>query len=89
MGPDVYEALEEQYNKLNELYDGNLDAVEQLQATLLNDIVPGLIDELELDVTAVDPTREWLQDTRKSRPLHYCMKYCNKEGRRQLQSSAY
>ena len=68
MGLDTYAALQEQYRLLNELYDRNLDAVRQLQATLLHDILPGLVDEQELDATAVDRTREWLEDTRKPPP---------------------
>lgn len=66
MGLDTYEALQEQYDALNELYDRNLDAVRQLQATLLDAILPGLIDEQGLDATDVDRAREWLEDTRKS-----------------------
>ena len=65
MGLDTYAALQEQYHLLNELYDRNLEAVRQLQATLLHDIVPGLADEHGWDATAVDRTREWLEDTRK------------------------
>ncbi|KIP06538.1 hypothetical protein PHLGIDRAFT_30459 [Phlebiopsis gigantea 11061_1 CR5-6] len=63
MGLNTYAALQEQYNLLNELYDSNLGAVRQLQATLLHDILPGLVDEQGLDATAVDRTREWLADT--------------------------
>ena len=66
MGLDTYEALQGQYDALNELYDRHLDAVEQMQATLERDIVPGLVDEQGLDEADVDRAREWLKDTRKS-----------------------
>ncbi|KAF7305872.1 hypothetical protein HMN09_00741400 [Mycena chlorophos] len=48
---------------LNAQYTESLEAVVDLQATLIDDILPSVADELELDDDAVEWAREWLADT--------------------------
>lgn len=46
-------------------YEANIKNVEELQATLIEEILPSLEDELELTPEAVAWAREWLEDTSK------------------------
>nr|GAT54992.1 predicted protein [Mycena chlorophos] len=48
---------------LNAQYTESLEAVLDLQATLIDDILPSVADELELDDDAVEWARDWLADT--------------------------
>ena len=64
MGEDIRHVLEQQLDALNALYDQNLQTVKQLQATLLDEILPGLADEQAWDEADLERAIEWLQDTR-------------------------
>ncbi|EFI28227.1 hypothetical protein CC1G_14252 [Coprinopsis cinerea okayama7 len=60
---DIYEHLRTNCDKLLEAYHANLQDVEKLQETLINDILPSVTDELELAPDATDWAKEWLLDT--------------------------
>ena len=64
MGADIRNVLQQQLDALNELYDKNFEAVKQLQATLLDEILPGLVDEQGWDEAQIEDATEWLEDTR-------------------------
>lgn len=66
MTHDTFEALQQQSELLDTLYDQNLKAVRQLQTTLEHEILPGLVDEEGWDETKTGDAIEWLQDTRMS-----------------------
>ncbi|KAJ7091965.1 CRAL-TRIO domain-containing protein [Mycena belliarum] len=55
--------LKANFEKLLEQYTENLDAVRNLQGTLIEDILPSVTDELELDAESVRWAAEWLDDT--------------------------
>lgn len=63
MGADTYQSLQKQFDALNALYDQNIAAVRQLQATLQTDILPGIADEQDWDERQVESAAEWLSDT--------------------------
>lgn len=63
MALDALDALKQQYELLNTLYDQNLHAVKQLQRTLEHEILPGLVDEEGWDEDDVEYALEWLRDT--------------------------
>ena len=63
MALDALDALNQQYELLNTLYDQNLQAVKQLQHTLEHEILPGLVDEEGWDEDDVEYALEWLRDT--------------------------
>lgn len=69
MGAAIRGALQQQFDALNELYDKHLAAVKRLQATLLNEILPGLVDEQGWNEQDVDRAVEWLEDTRTFRSV--------------------
>ncbi|KAK7005963.1 hypothetical protein R3P38DRAFT_3326409 [Favolaschia claudopus] len=59
----IANANREKYNLINSQYSQNLEAVRELQGTLLDDILPSVTDELELDEEAIQWAEEWLADT--------------------------
>ncbi|KAK7000732.1 CRAL/TRIO domain-containing protein [Favolaschia claudopus] len=59
----IANANREKYNLINSQYSENLEAVRELQGTLLDDILPSVTDELELDEEAIQWAEEWLADT--------------------------
>ena len=63
---DIHQVLRQQYDAYNDLYEENLDATQDLQHTLIHDILPGLVDELGWDADKVRFARDWLEDTRTS-----------------------
>ncbi|KAH6914400.1 CRAL-TRIO domain-containing protein [Coprinopsis sp. MPI-PUGE-AT-0042] len=60
---DIHGHLQENCNRLLESYHSNLQDVERLQETLINDILPSVRDELQLTPDATEWAREWLLDT--------------------------
>lgn len=60
---DIHQVLRQQYDAYNDLYEENLDATQDLQHTLIHDILPGLVDELGWDADKVRFARDWLEDT--------------------------
>ena len=56
--------LQEYVGNLQKLYEENLAAVKLLQQTLTDEILPGLIDELELSDEKQRGAESWLSDTR-------------------------
>lgn len=63
---DIHQVLRQRYDAYNDLYEENLDATQDLQHTLIHDILPGLVDELGWDTDKVRFARDWLEDTRTS-----------------------
>jgi hypothetical protein len=55
--------LREQCTILTEEYRTHLQTVQHLQRVFLEDILPSLVDELQLDKPAVEWQAEWLNDT--------------------------
>ncbi|KAJ7282756.1 CRAL-TRIO domain-containing protein [Mycena rebaudengoi] len=55
--------LQANYEKLLQQYTENLEAVLALQGTLIEDILPSVTDELELDAGSIQWAKEWLNDT--------------------------
>ncbi|OBZ70667.1 hypothetical protein A0H81_09354 [Grifola frondosa] len=53
----IHDLLQYHYHTLSELYEENSDNVRTLQRTLIQDILPGLVDELELDGESKERTR--------------------------------
>ncbi|KAJ7049689.1 hypothetical protein C8F01DRAFT_1264912 [Mycena amicta] len=53
----------EKFELLDVQYTETIEAVRELQGTLIDDILPSVADELELDDDAVEWAREWLRDT--------------------------
>jgi len=60
---DIHTLLQTNCTRLLEQYHSNLKDVLSLQATLINDILPGLEDELNLDTDSAQWAKEWLEDT--------------------------
>ena len=56
--------LQEYVGNPQKLYEENLAAVKLLQQTLTDEILPGLIDELELSDEKQRGAESWLSDTR-------------------------
>ncbi|KAH9892750.1 CRAL/TRIO domain-containing protein [Cubamyces lactineus] len=56
------ERLHAHHNLLVEAYQNNIATARTIQQTLLNDILPGLVDELELDEESEARARLWLND---------------------------
>ena len=65
----IEERLHAQHNLLIEAYQNNIASARTIQQTLLRDILPGLVDELELDEESEARARLWLNDLGTSR-LH-------------------
>ncbi|KAJ7162076.1 CRAL-TRIO domain-containing protein [Mycena filopes] len=59
----LLDANREKSKLLAAQYTENLEAVLALQRTLIEDILPGLTDELELDAESIQWAKEWLSDT--------------------------
>ncbi|KAJ7467174.1 CRAL-TRIO domain-containing protein [Mycena latifolia] len=55
--------LKANFQQLLAQYTENLDAVRDLQGTLIQDILPSVTDELELDDPQIQWATEWLEDT--------------------------
>jgi hypothetical protein len=55
--------LQANYEKLLAEYTSNLQGVLDLQDTLVNDVLPSVVDELSLGPEATEWCREWLEDT--------------------------
>ncbi|KIM75966.1 hypothetical protein PILCRDRAFT_826814 [Piloderma croceum F 1598] len=60
---DIRSLLQANNDKLLRLYKENLDITLALQATLIEDVLPHVRDELQLDADIVDWANEWLEDT--------------------------
>ncbi|KAI0663346.1 CRAL/TRIO domain-containing protein [Cubamyces menziesii] len=58
----IEERLHAQHNLLMEAYQNNIASARTIQQTLLRDILPGLVDELELDEESEARARLWLND---------------------------
>lgn len=60
---DIHSLLEANNNILIQCYKENLELTLALQATLIEDVLPHVQDELQLDIHTVNCAREWLEDT--------------------------
>jgi hypothetical protein len=60
---DIRSLLQANNDKLLRLYKENLHITLALQATLIEDVLPHIKDELQLDADIVDWANEWLEDT--------------------------
>ena len=67
MSRGIHAVLLQHYDSLNALYGSNLGAVRELQGTLILQILPGLVDEVELDEGDREYCLLWLRDTRASK----------------------
>lgn len=63
----VQDALLERHQELAESYKANILNARNLQRTLEEDILPGLVDELGLDGLGEQRARQWLNDIRMFR----------------------
>ncbi|KAJ6594437.1 CRAL-TRIO domain-containing protein [Mycena capillaripes] len=59
----LLDANGEKFKLLDSQYAENLEAVLALQGTLIQDILPSVTDELELDAESIQWAKEWLSDT--------------------------
>jgi hypothetical protein len=69
---DIRFLLQANNDNLLRLYKEHLDLTLALQATLIEDVLPHVRDELQLDVGTVDWANEWLEDTCRSYTLPVC-----------------
>ena len=60
---EYYPLLGSNSETLLQQYDASIDVVFALQDTLLDEVLPDLQDERDLDPETVQWAREWLQDT--------------------------
>ena len=60
---EYYPLLASNSETLLQQYDASIDVVFALQDTLLDEVLPDLQDERDLDPETVQWAREWLQDT--------------------------
>ncbi|THU96738.1 CRAL/TRIO domain-containing protein [Dendrothele bispora CBS 962.96] len=60
---DIRSLLQANCDKLLTQYHSNLETVLELQSTLIEDVLPSVADELNLDSEQMEWAREWLQDT--------------------------
>lgn len=60
---DIRNTLQANSERLLLAYYDNSDHVLDLQTTLIRDILPSVVDELELGPDATEWAAEWLQDT--------------------------
>lgn len=60
----IHSTLESHIEALHTLYERNFQVVRALQTTLLEEILPALEDELQMDAQNVHDARSWLEDTR-------------------------
>lgn len=54
--------LQANHEKLLEQYRSNLEGLLTLQAILIHDILPSVVDELELGIEATEWAKQWLED---------------------------
>src|ERR1700691_5230331 len=66
---DIRSLLQANNDKLLQLYKENLDITTALQATLIDEVLPHVRYELQLDADAVDRANEWLGDTGEFAPI--------------------
>ncbi|TFY69143.1 hypothetical protein EVG20_g3274 [Dentipellis fragilis] len=59
---EIQARLQQQYDNLEQLYEENLASALSLQSTLLDRVLPDVVDELELDSDQVEELRDWLGD---------------------------
>ncbi|KAF5380237.1 hypothetical protein D9757_008219 [Collybiopsis confluens] len=55
--------LQANCDRLLEQYELNVNVVKALQGTLIQDILPSVVDELALDAEQIDWAKQWLQDS--------------------------
>ncbi|TFK25188.1 CRAL/TRIO domain-containing protein [Coprinopsis marcescibilis] len=60
---EIHDHLRANCEKLLESYHANLQDVEKLQQTLIDDILPSVTDELHLTPDAAEWAKEWILDT--------------------------
>ncbi len=60
----IHSTLESHIEALHTLYERNFQVVRNLQKTLLEEILPALEDELQMDAEKVAAATHWLEDTR-------------------------
>ena len=63
MSEDILAVLRKHYDLLNVQYEEHLEAVRELQKTLILQILPGLVDELDMDEDGQQYCLEWLEDS--------------------------
>ena len=63
---DIYSLLQANCDRLLEQYETNLRDVRMLQETMINDILPSVVDELSLGKDEIKWAKSWLKDTRKA-----------------------
>lgn len=68
MSKGIHEALRVPYETLSNLFAEHLEAAQELQRTLVLEILPGLADELQLDESSQEFCLEWLEDIGASLP---------------------
>ncbi|KAJ7879614.1 hypothetical protein B0H14DRAFT_2709458 [Mycena olivaceomarginata] len=66
-------ANREKFELLGAQYTENLEAVLALQGTLIDDILPSVTDELELDAESIEWAKEWLSDTCLCQLIFLCI----------------
>lgn len=75
---DIHSLLEANNNKLIQLYKENLELTLALQATMIEEVLPQMEDELQLDISTVSWLKAWLEDTCELEIiLHYAHMYLN------------
>lgn len=73
MSGDILAVLRKHHDSLNAQYEEHLEAVRELQKTLILQILPGLADELELDEDGLQYCLEWLEDSCASSGQFTCI----------------
>lgn len=63
MSGDIHEVLRKHYDVLIASYTETLERVQELQRTLGLHILPGLVDELQLDQGSQTYCLEWMKDS--------------------------
>ena len=62
MSKGIHEALRAPYEALSNLFAEHLEAAQELQRTLVLEILPGFVDEFQLDESSQEFCLEWLED---------------------------
>lgn len=65
----MYHDIQHHHLRLNSLYFDHRETVQDIQNSLLTQILPNVVDELGLDKVARDLAEEWLHDDCKSTVL--------------------
>ncbi len=73
----IIEVLREKEEQLADLYQTNIESARSLQETLGREILPGLVDELNLDEEGEQRARSWLYDLRTSRLSQWLLRILN------------